>query len=55
VPDELVDDLAVCGTPAQCAEGIRAKVGDVADRIALFTPVQPTDAELGQLLAALRA
>jgi probable F420-dependent oxidoreductase len=55
VPDDLVDALAVCGTPPECAERIRDKVGDVADRIALFTPVQPTDAELGQLLAALRA
>jgi probable F420-dependent oxidoreductase len=55
VPDDLVDALAVCGTPRQCAERIRAKVGDVADRIALFTPVPPTDAELAELLAALRA
>jgi probable F420-dependent oxidoreductase len=54
VPDSLVDDLAIVGTPGQCAERIRAKVGDVADRIALFTPVQPTDAELGELLSALR-
>jgi probable F420-dependent oxidoreductase len=55
VPDELVDALAVCGTPQQCADAIRAKVGDVADRIALFTPVQPTDGELAELLAGLRA
>jgi probable F420-dependent oxidoreductase len=55
VPDEVVDALAVCGAPHQCADAIRAKVGDVADRIALFTPVQPTDAELAELLAGLRA
>ena len=41
---ELVDALAVCGTPSECAERIRAKVGDVADRVALFTPVAPTRA-----------
>ncbi|HEX3796732.1 MAG TPA: TIGR03617 family F420-dependent LLM class oxidoreductase [Acidimicrobiales bacterium] len=55
VPDELVDALAVCGTPAECAEQIRAKVGDVADRIALFTPVTPPDGVLSDLMAALRA
>jgi alkanesulfonate monooxygenase SsuD/methylene tetrahydromethanopterin reductase-like flavin-dependent oxidoreductase (luciferase family) len=55
VPDELVDALAVCGTPFECAERIRAKVGDVADRAALFTPVAPADDELGELLGSLRA
>jgi len=55
VPDELVDALAICGTPGEVAERIRAKLGDVADRVALFTPVQPTDDELTQLLSALRA
>jgi probable F420-dependent oxidoreductase len=55
VPDELVDALAVCGTPSECAERIRAKVGDVADRVALFTPVAPADDELGELLGSLRA
>jgi probable F420-dependent oxidoreductase len=55
VPDDLVDALAICGTPRECAEGVREKVGDVADRIALFTPVQPTDAQLGEFLSSLRA
>ncbi len=55
VADDLVDALAVCGTPRECAERIREKVGDVADRVALFTPVAPTDAELAELVARLRA
>jgi probable F420-dependent oxidoreductase len=55
VPDDLVDALAVCGTPSECAEQIRAKVGDFADRIALFCPVQPGDGVMAELLAALRA
>jgi probable F420-dependent oxidoreductase len=54
VPDELVDALSVCGTPAQCAAGIVEKVGDMADRIALFTPSLPDDAAVGQLMALLR-
>jgi probable F420-dependent oxidoreductase len=54
IPDELVDALAVCGTPQECAEGVLAKVGDVADRIALFTPAQPTDGELAEFLGALK-
>ncbi len=54
VPDELVDALAVCGTPAECAAGIVDKVGDLADRIALFTPSLPDDAALGQLIALLK-
>jgi probable F420-dependent oxidoreductase len=55
VPDDLVDALAICGTPLECAERLREKVGDVADRIALFTPVQPEDSQLAELLAYLRA
>ncbi|HVB90475.1 MAG TPA: TIGR03617 family F420-dependent LLM class oxidoreductase [Acidimicrobiales bacterium] len=55
IPDELVDALAVCGTPRQCADQLRAKVGDVADRVALFTPVPPSGAALGDLVALLRA
>jgi probable F420-dependent oxidoreductase len=55
IPEELVDELAICGSPADCAQRIRAKVGDLADRVALFTPVQPGDTELGELVSALRA
>jgi probable F420-dependent oxidoreductase len=54
IPDELVDALAVCGSPEACAERIRSRVGDVADRVALFIPGQPDDAVLGRLLGALR-
>ena len=54
VPDDLVEAIAICGTPRECAEAIRAKVGDVADRLALFTPVQPDDHELAELTRLLR-
>jgi probable F420-dependent oxidoreductase len=55
IPDDLVDRLAICGTPKECAERIRAKVDGVAERVALFTPVQPSDALLGELVTWLRA
>jgi probable F420-dependent oxidoreductase len=55
IPDDLVDALAVCGTPAACAEQLREKIGDLADRVALFTPVQPEDEVMGQLVTRLRA
>jgi probable F420-dependent oxidoreductase len=54
LPEELVDLLAICGTPQQCAERLRAKVGDVADRVALFMPVEPGDAALAELVRLLR-
>ena len=54
VPDELVDALAICGTPKECAAQLKAKVGDVADRVALFTPVQPSDATLYEFMALLK-
>jgi probable F420-dependent oxidoreductase len=55
IPDDLLDAVAICGTPLECAERLRAKVGDVADRLALFTPVTPTDGVMAQLLSSLRA
>jgi probable F420-dependent oxidoreductase len=55
IPEDLVEALAICGSPAECAERLRHKVGDLADRVALFTPVLPDDAVLGQLVAALKA
>jgi probable F420-dependent oxidoreductase len=55
VPDDLVDALAICGTPDECAARLKAKVADLADRVALFTPVQPADAVMGQLVTALKA
>lgn len=54
IPDALVDALAICGSPEDCAERIRSRVGDLADRVALFTPGQPDDEVLGRLLGALR-
>jgi probable F420-dependent oxidoreductase len=55
VTDDMVDALAICGTPSECAALIKTKLGDVADRIALFTPATPTDSQLAEFLAALRA
>jgi probable F420-dependent oxidoreductase len=54
IPEELVGSLAVCGSPAECAERIREKVGDLADRVALFVPTEPGDEVLAELLQLLR-
>jgi probable F420-dependent oxidoreductase len=54
IPDDLLSAVAICGTPAECADQLRAKVGDLADRLAFFTPAMPTDAALGQLVSLLR-
>jgi probable F420-dependent oxidoreductase len=54
IPGDLVDALAICGTPKECAARLKAKVGDVADRVALFTPTQPSDTTLGRFLELLR-
>jgi alkanesulfonate monooxygenase SsuD/methylene tetrahydromethanopterin reductase-like flavin-dependent oxidoreductase (luciferase family) len=54
LPEDLVDSLAICGTPQQCAEGLKAKVGDLADRVALFMPVEPSEATLAELVRLLK-
>jgi probable F420-dependent oxidoreductase len=54
LPEDLVDSLAICGTPAQCAERLKAKVGDLADRVALFMPVEPSDVTLAELVRLLK-
>jgi probable F420-dependent oxidoreductase len=54
VPDDLVDVLAICGTPEACAAKLNAKVGDLAHRVALFTPTQPGDEGLGRFIELLR-
>jgi probable F420-dependent oxidoreductase len=54
IPEDLVEALAVCGSPVECAERIRDKVGDLADRVALFVPTEPGDEVLAQLLRLLR-
>ena len=55
VTDEMLETLAVRGTPEECAAQVRRRFGDVADRVCAYFPGY--DAPLDQvrdLAAALR-
>ncbi len=39
IDDSMVEALAVTGTPEQCARSITARLGGIADRVALFFPL----------------
>jgi probable F420-dependent oxidoreductase len=55
VSDEMLETLAVRGTPEECAAEIRRRFGDVADRVCAYFPGYdvPLD-QLGDLANALR-
>jgi probable F420-dependent oxidoreductase len=56
VDDEMVDRLAVAGTPQQCAEQIAARFGAVASRVCAYFPGYPAaDADIAALAEALHA
>ncbi|WP_203336282.1 TIGR03617 family F420-dependent LLM class oxidoreductase [Nocardioides limicola] len=54
VSDEMVDTIAVRGTPEECAAEIRRRFGDVAERVCCYFPGYdaPLD-QIGDLAAAL--
>jgi probable F420-dependent oxidoreductase len=55
VSDEMLETLAVRGTPEECAAEIRRRFGDVAERVCAYFPGYdvPLD-QLGDLATALR-
>jgi probable F420-dependent oxidoreductase len=55
VSDEMLETLAVRGTPEECAAEIRRRFGDVAERVCAYFPGYdvPLD-QLGDLVTALR-
>ena len=55
VSDDMLETLAVRGTPEECAAEIRRRFGDVADRVCAYFPGYdvPLD-QLGDLATALR-
>jgi probable F420-dependent oxidoreductase len=55
VSDEMLETLAVRGTPEECAAEIRRRFGDVAERVCAYFPGYdvPLD-QLGELATALR-
>jgi probable F420-dependent oxidoreductase len=55
ITDDVLDAFAVRGTPAQVAAKVHQRFGDVVDRISLYTPHQPDEAERLAVAAALRA
>ena len=55
VDDDMLATLAVTGTPEECAEEIRRRFGDVAERICVYFPgSDPPAAEIGRLASGLR-
>ena len=54
IDDTMLATLAVQGTPAECAEQILERYGDVATRLAFYQPYAAEPATTAELLAALR-
>ena len=55
VGDDVLDAFALAGTPAQVAAGLRARFGDLVDRISLSTPYRADPALVAATMAALRS
>ena len=53
IDDEVLDLLAVRGTPTKCAARLQAEYGALADRMSLTTHNASVEA-LGQMAAALQ-
>ncbi|MEC3916424.1 TIGR03617 family F420-dependent LLM class oxidoreductase [Nocardia sp. CDC160] len=54
IDDELLSEIAVCGTPDQCAEQIERRFGDVAERVCVYFPgYVPSDRHVIDLVSAL--
>ncbi|MBC3194730.1 TIGR03617 family F420-dependent LLM class oxidoreductase [Pseudonocardia sp. C8] len=55
VDDELLDVLAVAGSPEEVATGIAARYGDLVDRVSLNTPYDADPALVLDVVTRLRA
>jgi probable F420-dependent oxidoreductase len=55
ITDEILDAFAVVAPPDKVAAGIMARVGDVVDRISLYTPRLPSEEIVAQILSDLKA
>lgn len=56
ITDEMVDTLAVRGTPEACATEIEARFGDIADRVCCYFPgYEAPTAQISRLAKALGA
>lgn len=54
IPDDVLDAFAVTGDAAAVAAGLRARYGDVIDRISLYTPYDVDPSQPAAVTAALR-
>jgi probable F420-dependent oxidoreductase len=55
VDDDLLDAIAVRGTPQRCAELIKAKLDGISDRVCVYFPGQrPAVPELAELASGLK-
>ena len=56
IDDQLLETIAVRGTPTQCAKQIVDRVGDLADRVCLYFPGYPlSDRVLADVVTAVKA
>jgi probable F420-dependent oxidoreductase len=55
VSDEVLNAFAVAGDPAQVADQLLARFGDIVNRISIYTPYAPEAGPLTALTAALLA
>ncbi|MFM7508243.1 MAG: TIGR03617 family F420-dependent LLM class oxidoreductase [Actinomycetota bacterium] len=53
VPDELLDLVAVRGTPSEVASTLERRYGAHAVRVCIYTPYEPADGLLADLVAAI--
>ncbi len=54
IDDDLLERIAVCGEPADVARRINERFGDVADRLAFYTPYDVDPSLTAAVLDALR-
>src|SRR5262249_38311484 len=55
VDDDVLGTIAVRGTPAECAAEIRRRFGDVADRIAFYTPYDAAPECVAEVVERVKA
>ncbi|MGI8751736.1 MAG: LLM class F420-dependent oxidoreductase [Acidimicrobiales bacterium] len=55
ITDEILDAFAVVAPPDKVAAGIMARVGDLVDRVSLYTPLLPSEEVIAQILSDLKA
>ena len=55
IDDEVLNTFAVVGAPEQIAPELRARYGDVIDRISFYTPYRSDPDRWSQVLADIKA